>query len=429
MKILQGICQKQKEWVAMEKILIAFIEEIFQMSKVPFHVVTLPIVNLNAIDLGLREQILGISDAAARINTMIGKMPNRAIVHWSDLFQCHYTILRGLNPEEILIIGPMRYECLEEAFCEDLFRQIKVPDKLRPSLRAYYSNLKWMKDPIAWQDFCGLIAKHMWGGENYEVVHQYEPKDQEVDWQQVYQEALKNSERPPVNLRFVENRYEAEKEFLQAVTTGSESLAIERAKVLFDKEMLPRIPNRIRDQRNLLITLNTMLRKQAEAAGVHPIHIDHFSNSNVRKIEQLSSMEQIHDFRWYILRGYCRLIRECTLSSYSLPIRRAIAYMQADLTADLSLKNIASQVNVSPGYLSTLFSKEVGVSLTEYVNRSRIAFAKQLLENTSLPTKSIAFQCGISDICYFNRMFKRVTGMTPKVYRETAKPRPVLQDR
>ena len=99
--------------------------------------------------------------------------------------------------------------------------------------------------------------------------------------------------------------------------------------------------------------------------------------------------------------------------------------MQADLTADLSLKNIASQVNVSPGYLSTLFSKEVGVSLTEYVNRSRIAFAEKLLENSDLPTKSIAFQCGISDICYFNRMFKRVTGMTPKVYREKSKPRPV----
>ena len=425
MKILQGICQKQKVCADMEKILIEFIEEIFQMNKVPVHMVTLPISNLNVIDLGLREQILGIPDASAHINTRIGKIPDRTIVHWSDLFQCHYTLLRGVNPEEILIIGPMCYGRLEEAFCENLLRKIKAPDKLRPSLRAYYSNLKWVKDPIAWQDFCGLIAKYMWDGESYEVVHQYESKDLEIDWQQVYQEALKNPERPPVNLRFVEDRYEAEKEFLQAVSTGNESLAIERAKVLFDKEMLPRIPNRIRDQRNLLIALNTILRKQAEAAGVTPIHIDLFSNSNVQKIEQLSSMEQVHSFRWYILQGYCRLIRECTLSSYSLPIRRAITYMQADLTADLSLKNIASQVNVSPGYLSTLFSKEVGVSLTEYVNRSRIAFAEKLLENSDLPTKSIAFQCGISDICYFNRMFKRVTGMTPKVYREKSKPRPV----
>lgn len=67
---------------------------------------------------------------------------------------------------------------------------------------------------------------------------------------------------------------------------------------------------------------------------------------------------------------------------------------------------------------STTFSKEMGTSLTDYVNSLRISHAKTLLENTDAPIKSIALRCGIGDIHYFTRLFKRICGVTPKGYRE-----------
>ena len=118
-----------------------------------------------------------------------------------------------------------------------------------------------------------------------------------------------------------------------------------------------------------------------------------------------------------MIRGYCRLVNTYNLRDYSLPIQKAITYISTDLTSDLSLKSLAGQLNVNSSYLSTLFKKETGLPLTEYVNRRRIDMAKELLANTSYPLKSIATQCGISDIQYFTRMFKRITGMTPKTYR------------
>lgn len=75
-------------------------------------------------------------------------------------------------------------------------------------------------------------------------------------------------------------------------------------------------------------------------------------------------------------------------------------------------------LNVNASYLSTLFKKEVGIPLTDYVNRQRIEQAKKLLIVTELPTKTIAQQCGIPDIYYFSRLFKKRTGVTPKLYRE-----------
>lgn len=119
-----------------------------------------------------------------------------------------------------------------------------------------------------------------------------------------------------------------------------------------------------------------------------------------------------------MIRHYCNLVKEYNLQDYSLPIRRVLTYISSDLTADLSLKSLAEQLNVNASYLSSLFKKEMGISLTEYVNTARITHAQILLYTTDQPIKNIALQCGISDMYYFSRMFKRITGVTPKVYRD-----------
>ena len=85
-----------------------------------------------------------------------------------------------------------------------------------------------------------------------------------------------------------------------------------------------------------------------------------------------------------------------------------------------ALKALAGRLNVTSSYLSSLFRKEMGMTLTDYVNQQRIAHAQYLLLNTSAPIKAIAQQCGIADLNYFVRMFKRAAGVTPKVYRDTA---------
>jgi len=66
-----------------------------------------------------------------------------------------------------------------------------------------------------------------------------------------------------------------------------------------------------------------------------------------------------------------------------------------------------------------LFKQEVGETLTEYVNGKRIKRAMQLLETTKMQVQTIAQNCGILDVHYFSKIFKKTTGMTPKEYRES----------
>ena len=188
----------------------------------------------------------------------------------------------------------------------------------------------------------------------------------------------------------------------------------------FETWLLPqRTTNNLRDMKNYTITLNTLLRKAAEQAGVHPIHIDAYSNCNVVMLESLTSTQQCLRAQQTIALGYCRIIKEHQHQIHSPLIRKVVAYLETDLSADLTLNQLASDLGVNASYLSTLFSKEMGTSLTDYVNHYRIEHAQTLLANTDVPIKDIALRCGIGDIHYFTRLFKKISGATPKAWRES----------
>ena len=88
-----------------------------------------------------------------------------------------------------------------------------------------------------------------------------------------------------------------------------------------------------------------------------------------------------------MVRKYCLLVKNHSLKGYSLLIRKVITKIDYDLTADLSLKVQAEYLNVNPSYLSTLFKKETGLTLTEYINRKRIDHALLLLNSTVMQKK------------------------------------------
>ena len=99
-------------------------------------------------------------------------------------------------------------------------------------------------------------------------------------------------------------------------------------------------------------------------------------------------------------------------------MRDTITLITADLASDLNLKTIAKTLNVNPSYLSSLFKKEVGVTLTEYVTSKRIEHAVFLLNSTSMQISTIALYCGITDVQYFSKIFKKQIGKSPSEYRK-----------
>lgn len=74
-------------------------------------------------------------------------------------------------------------------------------------------------------------------------------------------------------------------------------------------------------------------------------------------------------------------------------------------------------ISVSPTYLSRIFTQEKGVGIQEYLTDLRLRKAKELLAQTNDRVYEIAIKVGYSDAVYFNKVFKKHTGKTPKEYR------------
>ncbi len=104
--------------------------------------------------------------------------------------------------------------------------------------------------------------------------------------------------------------------------------------------------------------------------------------------------------------------------STSLLVKQAIMYLhQHYANAGLSRQEVAASISTSKQHLDRIFSKEVGLSVNDYLTRFRIERAKEWLVQTSEDITSIALRVGFNDSAYFSRVFRKLVGQAPSEYR------------
>ena len=148
------------------------------------------------------------------------------------------------------------------------------------------------------------------------------------------------------------------------------------------------------------------------------MYIDRVSSKFASQIEKIPSVERITNVMADMFTEYCELVKKRSTENYSPIVAETVIMIDADISADLSLSLLAERLNISSVYLSMLFKKEIGVTLTEYIRNKRMNHAAHLLRTTNLQVQTIAMHCGIADLQYFSKQFKKQMGKTPKEYRE-----------
>jgi AraC-like DNA-binding protein len=98
-------------------------------------------------------------------------------------------------------------------------------------------------------------------------------------------------------------------------------------------------------------------------------------------------------------------------------ITKAKQFIREHHTDDLSLGQVATAVRTSIFYFCKLFRKVTGTTFTEFVARTRVESAKNLLLNPNLRISEIAYEVGFQSLTHFNRVFKKVAGESPTEYR------------
>ncbi|MDA3845198.1 MAG: response regulator [Vallitaleaceae bacterium] len=138
--------------------------------------------------------------------------------------------------------------------------------------------------------------------------------------------------------------------------------------------------------------------------------------------EQLLSLEDCCKFYKSLLKEAIDLRNKCSQKRYSKLIETAKEYIHLKYAAsNLSLNEVASKVNISPNYFSSLFNQENGMTFIEYLTNIRMDHAKEYLRCSSKKITEIGFLVGYLDSHYFSYIFKKTQNCTPTIYRMQGK--------
>ena len=224
-------------------------------------------------------------------------------------------------------------------------------------------------------------------------------------------------------MHLIDERYQAENALLHAVASGNSEAAMQALLRYGDlmrsplQKTHPTSKDLLRDFKNSVLTMNTLFRKAIEDSQVHPIYIHDTSSRFGYRIEEAHSLEELVNLISEMTDAYCTLVRTCSLSGYSDLVREAILYIRLNLCGDLSTKDIAAHLSVTPNYLSSRFHAEAGITISDHIRTQRMEMAAGLLRTTTLSVQEIAGAVGIDDAGYFSRQFRRSYGVAPVQYR------------
>ena len=337
-------------------------------------------------------------------------------------FNFLFCLLPDTVDQTVFMIGPYLSSAISSRQVLEIGEKFAVSPKKLKLLEDYYAAIPIVDDTSHIFAMIETFGEHIWGGSTafsvVDVNAVLQPDETQIN------KNIGNEENDDifVKMRIMEKRYDYENEFIRAITQGQihkvDRILSNMGAMSFEK----RLADPLRNLKNYGIIMNTLSRKAAENGGVHPIHLDSLSSTFAAKIEQMSTPAEMQLLMQDMFRSYCRLVRKHSMRNYSSTVQKAIVYIESDLSANLTLSVLADAQNVSAGYLSTIFKKETGMTVTEYINSKRVKHAMHLLATTKLQIQTIALHCGIMDVQYFSKVFKKYTGKTPREYRsETGK--------
>ena len=100
--------------------------------------------------------------------------------------------------------------------------------------------------------------------------------------------------------------------------------------------------------------------------------------------------------------------------------KRALTYIEANLEAKITIRHMADVLGVSNGHFSRSFKVSVGCPPTTYLCRRRVERAKTMMTSSGQQLSEIALACGFADQSHLSRVFRRVMGVSPGVWRRNA---------
>ena len=175
----------------------------------------------------------------------------------------------------------------------------------------------------------------------------------------------------------------------------------------------------LRQAKNLIITQTTLITRAAVDGGMHSEAAYSLSDFYIQQVELCNTENEVYALSGKIYHTFVKQVHEIRTQNYSPIVRFMCTYIEKHIFEVISLNTIASELGYDTYYLTTLFKKDTGKNIKNYILEQKMAQAKILLDATSMEVREISERLAFRSVSYFCTQFKKYTGETPLSYRKT----------
>lgn len=217
---------------------------------------------------------------------------------------------------------------------------------------------------------------------------------------------------------YVHPPFALETKLLKEIQYGylEEAIATQQRILEDERPVLGKDP--LRSYKNALVASCTLFTRAAIAGGIVPEDAFNLSDVFINEIDGFEHLKDIQGFEFDMIKAFVKLVQQAKVYDYAYPISKIIKYIHVNATSKLSVASVAEFCNLSPDYISRLFKKEVGISMTAFIQEEKIEVAKHFLEFSKLSITEVATLLEFCNPAYFSNIFKKSTGFSPLDYRK-----------
>jgi len=168
--------------------------------------------------------------------------------------------------------------------------------------------------------------------------------------------------------------------------------------------------------RSIVLSGERWLERVAHDLGAGSFNNAAQGGSALQSFQQTSGQPEEALFK--SLHALMETYRQSVSEQRASYVQRAIVYIKENLSANITLSQVAREVHVHPNHFSEVFKRETGLNYIEFVTQERIRRACDILLRSPAKIGEVAKQVGYEDVKYFSQLFKKYTGQTPSEYRD-----------
>ena len=311
-----------------------------------------------------------------------------------------------------ICVGPALTRMYNDSFFYSLKGWEKLPPKDKPAILTMYKHLPF---------FNTRVKNEFWMSyQLFKNVNQVESSVLDIPIVKSTSSVMdvpNNISEPPISAEQIHLNYDGEKKWRAFVSAGDRDRAKQAISNAASTDFSYRMPdNPIRCQKNVYLSMNTILRVAAFDGGAFPVDVHNTHEYFAVAIENAKNMMDIERVAQSIIDKYCDIVIAARTKKCSPPVKKAVTYIHNHYAQPLSLKQLASELHYSEAHISRVFQQEMGETVGSYTNKLRVENAARLLGSGTYSITDIAIQVGFSSYSKFSVEFKKQFGMTATDY-------------